>query len=93
MDESLNGKKSKAEIGEEDKPDIGKRMGTVYSGVGSSSYGPTGTHRKSLEIALQELKVLEWTGRDREHRTTVTPQKMRAAGSPYFEGMEYPPNR
>lgn len=92
LEQELNGSKARAEIGELDKPGIGKRMGTVYSGVGSSSYGPTGTHVKSFEIARQELEILEKNLN--EVVNTQLPallKNLRAAGSPYFEGMEYPP--
>ncbi|MCB9259036.1 MAG: glycosyl hydrolase [Ignavibacteriales bacterium] len=51
LDEQMNGNKSKEEIGEKYDPTITYRLGVASQGVGLSTYGPTLTHEKSLNIA------------------------------------------
>ena len=47
----MNGNKSKDEIGEKSNPTILYRLFVAIECLDMSTYGPTPTHRKSLEIA------------------------------------------
>jgi hypothetical protein len=58
IDEQLNGKKSKTEVGEKNNPTIFSRLSVASSGL-SSSYGPTATHIRSFEIAKKQYPEIE----------------------------------
>jgi len=55
LDEKLNGNRSKQQIGEKNNPTINYRLGVAMSGTMSSTYGPTPTHKRSLEIARSQF--------------------------------------
>lgn len=60
IEDQLKGNQSKNEIGEKDTPTIYSRIEAAKSAVTESTYGPTKTAVKSLEIAagrLQEIKA------------------------------------
>ena len=56
--EQLTGNRSKNEVGEKYNPTVKSRVGAAAEGVQNSTYGPTPTHKKSLEIARRELDNL-----------------------------------
>lgn len=58
IDEKLNGKKSKGEIGELGTPTISKRIRSAETGTMNATYGPTPTHIKSFEIAVKEFDLI-----------------------------------
>lgn len=58
LDEHLTGNRSKDEIGEKNNPTIRSRMIAVRENVSSSTYGPTPSCRKNMDIALKELNAL-----------------------------------
>jgi len=55
LDEQLNGNRSKQQVGEKTKPNINYRLGVAVNGTMNSTYGPTPTHKRSLEIAQSQL--------------------------------------
>lgn len=55
----LNGSSSRNEIGEKNPHTIAQRLSAVALGTTGSTYGPTPTHRRSLEIAQEELEVVK----------------------------------
>jgi len=59
LDEQLNGNKSKDEVGEKNDPTILYRLGVATMGTGYSTYGPTPTHIKSLDIAKKQFAEFE----------------------------------
>jgi photosystem II stability/assembly factor-like uncharacterized protein len=54
----LRGSEVKADFNEPARPSILERIGTAYLGVRFSDYGPTPTHRRTLEIAKGQLVTL-----------------------------------
>lgn len=56
IDFQLNGHLSKRSVGEKQPPSISERLGHVVTGVSNATYGPTPSHRKSLEIAQSGYK-------------------------------------
>jgi len=88
---SLQGNAVKSEIGEPTKASINDRMFNFQIGNMLSTYGPTKTHLRSLEIATEELAAL----RDQLHqiRNDVIPKieaKLEAAGAPWTPGRPIP---
>ena len=51
LDELLNGNPARNVIAERTLPTVRSRLGSVLTGIGSSTYGPTGTHREQLQFA------------------------------------------
>jgi hypothetical protein len=59
LDEKLNGNRSKAEIGEKNVPTIRNRYAVAAAGTNNSTYGPTPTHKRSLEIGGEQMNALK----------------------------------
>ncbi len=55
LEARLFGNRSRARGGEPTKPSVSRRLSVVTMGNRYSTYGPTPTHRRSLEIAEQEF--------------------------------------
>jgi photosystem II stability/assembly factor-like uncharacterized protein len=51
----MQGSSAKGEVGESGPPTIQDRLGSASFGTTNSTYGPTATHRRSLEIAASEF--------------------------------------
>lgn len=61
LDARLNGNKSKDQIGEKYPPTVKNRLQAAYAVVNNSTYGPTKTAMKSLNIAKSEYNVINAT--------------------------------
>ena len=59
MEQQLAGSRSRRQIGEKNNPTIGSRLSAAMSGTMSSTYGPTPTHQRTLEIAKSEFSVFK----------------------------------
>ena len=46
-------------MGEKTKPTPGERVFALYRGLSNSTYGPTATHRKTLQIVQEQLNALD----------------------------------
>ena len=55
LEEALSGHKTKSEVGEYDIHRITSRLWHAYGGVANSSYGPTPSHRASLDQAREQF--------------------------------------
>jgi hypothetical protein len=91
LERQLNGLKSKNAIGDVNVPSIGDRIGVASIGTTFSTYGPTPTHRRSLEIAKEELTVVR--AQLVELIEVVIPafeKKLSASGAPWVEGQALP---
>ncbi len=91
LDEKLNGNRSKQTIGEKNNPTINNRLRVAMSGTMSSTYGPTPTHRRSLEIATAQLgefkTILENILND---QLPSLEKALQDAGAPWIEGQSIP---
>ncbi len=92
IEEGLSGNKSRATVGEPDVHTVSRRLLAVRAGTRLSTYGPTPTHRRSLEIAEQGLTGL----RDRlnailEERLPALERQLEEAGAPWAPGQPVPP--
>lgn len=59
LEETLSGNKSKYETGEKSNPTILSRLNKVINGVWDSTYGPTQTQIKNVEIAKRQFVEFE----------------------------------
>ena len=55
----MNGNRSKNEVGEKNNPTISSRLRMASSGTFGSTYGPTETLKRSLEIAGSQFVELK----------------------------------
>jgi photosystem II stability/assembly factor-like uncharacterized protein len=91
IDESLNGNRSRSEVGEPNPPTVQTWLQVAARGTRLSTYGPTPTHRRSLEIAEQELASLrERLNRVLEERLPAFERELEKAGAPWTPGQPVP---
>lgn len=56
LDEIMNGNKARKESGQSTRPTIKERLNKANTGTENSTYGPTETHRKIVDIANKQIK-------------------------------------
>jgi hypothetical protein len=94
IDEALNGSRSRAAVGEPDVHFITHRLRTAAMGTRMSTYGPTPTHRRSLEIAEEEFAdVRRRLNALLEERLPALERQLEEAGAPWAPGQPVPPVR
>ena len=92
MDERLSGNRARAGVEDDGAMTIARRVQVAQMGTALSTYGPTPTHRRSLEIAEQELaKLRHQLNAILEQRLPVFEKKLEAAGAPWTPGRPVPP--
>ena len=92
MDERLSGNRARASVEDDGPMTITRRLRVAQMGTSLSTYGPTPTHRRSLEIAEQELaKLREQLNAVLEQRLPAFEKKLEAAGAPWTPGRPVPP--
>ena len=91
LDEKLNGNRSKQEIGEKSPPSIRQRLNVASYGTSNSTYGPTPTHKRSMEIAKEEYKeVKSLLENIRQEQIPALEKQLTYAGAPWIEGQPLP---
>lgn len=91
INERLYGNRSKDEIGEKTKPTIMSRLGNASSGLQNSTYGPTPTHIKSLEIAKSKFREIKIeVDKIVDIEIPEIEKQLIDAGAPWLEGQEIP---
>jgi photosystem II stability/assembly factor-like uncharacterized protein len=91
LDEQLHGNRSRREVGDEKNPTIERRLGVAMMGTAYSTYGPTPTHKRSLEIAATQFRELKTTLEDILNRQLPELEKaLQDAGAPWIEGQPIP---
>ncbi len=91
LDTELHGNRSKQSLAEPEAPTVERRLQVARMGTSLSTYGPTPTHRHSLDLAEQGLAGIE--ERLKELLTTTLPAfeaKLQAAGVPWTPGRPLP---
>ena len=92
IDEALAGNRARASVEDDGVTTITRRVQVAQAGTAWSTYGPTPTHRRSLEIAEQEFAQV----RDRlntvlEGRLPAFEKKLEQARAPWTPGRPVPP--
>jgi photosystem II stability/assembly factor-like uncharacterized protein len=94
LDEKLNGHRSKDQIGEKFPPSIKQRVNYAFSGTANSTYGPTLTHIRSMEIAKEEYQEIRAELENiRQSRMPDLEKQLTDAGAPWIEGQTLPDMR
>jgi photosystem II stability/assembly factor-like uncharacterized protein len=94
IEEALVGNRARATVDDDGPATITRRVQVAGLGTAFSTYGPTATHRRSLEIAEGEFAAV----RDRlntllEKRIPELERKLQEAGAPWTPGQPVPPGR
>ena len=90
LDSRLNGHRSKQSVGEKFKPIIADRLFAVSRGVDRSTYGPTPSHQRSLEIAVAEIGRLHGAIKTAQEEMTELVRVLVETGAPWIEGEPLP---
>ena len=91
IDQKLYGNKSKNEIGEKNNPTVMSRLNVASMGVQNSTYGPTPTHIKSLDIAKSEFKEIKAElANITDTQIPELEKQLIEAGTPWMEGQKIP---
>lgn len=91
IDESLNGNRSKGEVGEKNNPTVRSRLDFAHSGTINSTYGPTAAHNRSLEIAEDLYQKLKSDMSNiLDIQIPLIEKEMMEAGAPWVEGQAIP---
>jgi len=93
LQEEMSGGEVKDEIGERSNPTVRSRMFAAYRGM-FSTYGPTETHQKSLDIAEELFAALKpKLDRLSKERIPALEEELQSAGAPWIEGAVLPKNK
>jgi hypothetical protein len=92
IDEALVGNRARATVEDDGPITVTRRVQVAQMGTGWSTYGPTPTHRRSLEIGEKELAaVRERLNAVLEQRLPAFEKKLEQAGAPWTPGRPVPP--
>lgn len=87
LDMELHGHYAKQQVGEKTKPNIGQRMFRIELGIGNSTYGPTPTHKKQLEIIKNQLASIIIKFEKVKHKMDALEKALISYGVPVIEGL------
>ena len=91
INQQLNGNGAKSQIGEKNNPTIGDRLFKIQLSITTSTYGPTSTNQRNLEIINEQLALIH-AKLDTEMTTINGLSKaMLEAGAPWIESDALPP--
>jgi photosystem II stability/assembly factor-like uncharacterized protein len=92
IDEALSGNRARASVEDDGPITITRRLQVAQAGTRWSTYGPTPTHRRSLEVAELELAhVRERLNAVLDQGLPAFEKKLEAAGAPWTPGRPVPP--
>jgi chromosome segregation ATPase len=82
LNETLNGKQSKGQVGEQEVATLEMRWYAAEMGL-STSYGPTTMHKESLQTGIEEMKpIMEQVQTLKNTTLPALEEKLRKAGAP-----------
>ena len=91
IDEALGGNRARGSIEDDGVATITRRVQVAQMGTSWSTYGPTPTHRRSLEIAESDFAgVRERLNALLNQRIPALEQKLEQAGAPWTPGRSVP---
>lgn len=92
IDETLSGNRARAAVEDDGPVTVTRRLEVAQMGTMWSTYGPTPTHRRSLDIAEKELAVArERLNAVLERRLPAFEKALEQAGAPWTPGRPVPP--
>ncbi len=91
INRKLSGNGAKAQIGEKNSPTIGERLFKVLLSITTSTYGPTATNLRSLEIINQEIAAIHNSLEGEIIKINSLSKELLNAGAPWIESEMLPP--
>lgn len=89
--QELNGNPIKQQVGEKTKPGIQTRIGAAVNGTFFSTYGPTPTHERSMEIAKSEFSQIRNKAINiLRTKIPAMERELQKVGAPWVEGQSTP---
>ncbi len=85
IDKELYGSPAKREIGEKTKTTIGSRLFSLNIGISRSTYGPTETHKTTLDNINSEMSAIDEKLKDAAIKMSQLDEALKKAGAPYIE--------
>ncbi|PCE63994.1 glycosyl hydrolase [Sediminicola luteus] len=85
LQSDYNGDPNKTQVGEKTKPTVGGRLFSLLIGLERSTYGPTATHKKSMEIVQSELASFEGRLQHLKNQASALESELQNAGAPLIE--------
>ena len=82
--------RSRQEPGEKFQPITQDRLFSVARGVDRSTYGPTQTHRRMLEIANEQIGQINNDLKNSQTRLSELVHQLIESGAPWIEGEQLP---
>lgn len=86
LDTELNGNSAKNQIGERNKPTLGDRTFALWRGISTSTYGPTDTHKETMEIIKKQATDIMQRLGNLQAKATDLSNRVEAAGGSWVEG-------
>ncbi len=86
LDTEFNGNPAKNQIGERNKPTIGNRVFALWRGISSSTYGPTETHKETMQIIKKQWTHMKTRLESQQVKAKSVAEKVVEAGGSWVEG-------
>ena len=91
LDATMNGNRSKKEVGANEDPTVGDRLGVAQTGNWASTYGPTPLHLENFEIAQEQFAVIQADLNILlDEKIPAMEKALEEAGAPWIEGQALP---
>ncbi len=86
IEDELYGNPAKRQVGEKRRPTIESRLDSVELGAYRSTYGPTDTMRRSLEIVNAQFQKIKSDLKKARADAATLGEDLLQAGAPWVEG-------
>ncbi len=93
FDSEFNGSRSRQAPGEKTRPTPESRLSALALGIERSTYGPTPTHRRDLDLVNTALDSLEPTLKAHTSALSALVNELVSAGAPWLESEALPSDR
>lgn len=85
------GQQSKRKLGIKNDPTIYSRLNVASTGTNFSTYGPTPTHKRSLELAKKQFEIIKPKIKEIiEVKIPTLEKELKEAGAPWIIGQQMP---
>ncbi len=90
LEDALYGNRAQREVGQNTRPNVGSRLFAVQRGLQGSTYGPTTTHRTTLQLANAQLQQIKGGLEEAIAEAAALGEALLEAGAPWVEGNRLP---
>lgn len=90
LQDDLTGNRARRQVGERQNPNVENRLNAVELGIYGSTYGPTATHRMTLDLANDQLQQVRSRLAKARGDAAALGDDLLRAGAPWVEGNPLP---